>query len=735
MYSRFFLSLVAASVAPCAIALAQQGSGETVILDMVTVTATRADRSLAEVPQTLQVIDRATIERQLRQANSAGALLSKFVPGYSVGNQTVSSASETFRGRNLLVMIDGVPLNTPLRDVSRILSLIDLNTVERVELVAGASSTWGSGATGGTVNFITRAAGEDSIGVDVSTRLRAFTRDFGNSLAPEVSATVHGRSDSIDYSATATGRFADRTYDGWGRELASDAMLGQGGGDRYAEGNLSARLGHDFDAARRLELSGSYFYLDQDPDALTDYSGAFAAPDFATPYPGESLREDTKSFSARFTDDDFVLGGLNVTGFYNDVEKRFSFSTLSIPANSIVYFSGDVTDPTSPSNQSVLFSERLGVNVTIDSDLDSLLPGLSLTWGTDVTHDETWQELVSGEDLFTPLDQMSYAGFADLQFQVLDGLTLRGGLRYEYLELSVDDYIRPAAYYGFSTAPLFGYVLPALPVTGGDFDYDALTFNLGAVYAFDAGTEVYAGFNQGFGLPDVGAFTRRAGVGFAFACPAPNTNCALPPGTSVSYAAIGPEAQIVDNYEIGIRSAGADYRLSLAGFLSRSDEGVNFDPATNTISQQKEEIIGIEATAEVDVTESLTLGAVAAWREGRFDSDGDGKLDRELPNNRIATPFHGTLWGEYRFEAGTGLRLETEFMTGRHAFDGTVDHETESTMLLNVAVDQPLLGGDLSLSVNNVFDTAYDNPTATATRNLAVPAWGRTVTLGYARSF
>jgi iron complex outermembrane receptor protein len=40
--------------------------------------------------------------------------------------------------------------------------MIDLNTVERIEVVAGASSLYGAGATGGTVNFITKKATDGS---------------------------------------------------------------------------------------------------------------------------------------------------------------------------------------------------------------------------------------------------------------------------------------------------------------------------------------------------------------------------------------------------------------------------------------------------------------------------------------------------------------------------------------------------------------------------------------------
>lgn len=93
---------------------------------------------VTSVPQSVQVIGRKEITQALQSNPSTSAAIAKLVPGYSVSNGTVSGASETFRGRGVQVMLDGVVLNTPLRDVSRIINLIDLNSVERIEVVAGA---------------------------------------------------------------------------------------------------------------------------------------------------------------------------------------------------------------------------------------------------------------------------------------------------------------------------------------------------------------------------------------------------------------------------------------------------------------------------------------------------------------------------------------------------------------------------------------------------------------------
>lgn len=734
------IAALLASPIASSMALAQ-ADPPVVELDTITVTAARAERSTSDIPQSVQVLDREQIETQLMQSPNAAAALGKLVPGYSTPTQTISGASETYRGRNLLVLIDGVPQNTPLRDVSRILSLIDLNAVERIEVVAGASSLYGAGATGGTVNFITKKAADGKPTVTINTAMRAFTTNVGRSLAPEISATLSGKtSNGIDYVVSGSGRAAGRTYDGAGRELPSDGLLGQGGGDRYRSGNILAKLGYDFDGSRRLEVAGSIVALNQTPSYMTSYSPPFARPDFTQSYTGQSVMDDIKSASLRYTDRDFALGKLSVLGYYNDIKKRFNFSTFSFPYNSQVYYSFNPASPTSADNQTTLYSKRGGVNVTIDTSLDRFWSGAKFTWGGDVIHERTWQTLTSGRDVFTPLKQTTTAAFGQLQVPIGERIVVRGGLRYEHFALSVSDFVRPAAYAAVASAAPAGYtafVLPALNVAGGNFTYSALTSNIGATVKLTESSELFGGFSQGFALPDVGAFTRRAGISFAYACPVALPNCLPVNMQSISFSSIAPRAQIVNNYELGVRGSYGRFKGSLSGYISTSDQGVTFDAVTNRVSQQKEQIWGVEFAGEVAATEQLTVGTVLSYREGRYDTNGDGKLDSHLPNNRIGSPARGTLFGNYRFDNGVNLRVEGVAFSSR---DVAIDlagtrYKLNGGATMNMALSAPVLEGEAYVAVDNLFDRTYQNPTATSVRNLANYAWGRTVTVGFRKTF
>ena len=155
--------------------------------------------------------------------------------------------------------------------------------------------------------------------------------------------------------------------------------------------------------------------------------------------------------------------------------------------------------------------------------------------------------------------------------------------------------------------------------------------------------------------------------------------------------------------------------------------------ASNRVSQQKEKIWGVEATAYWHMTNNFTAGTVLAYEEGRYDRTGDGDIDSWLPNNRIATPFHGNVYGNYVFDNGINLRGEVVFFSGRDKI--TTAPEIKGTALVNVLASGKLGQGELSLGVENLFDTDYMNPTASATRNNVVNGFGRTVSVGYKITF
>ncbi|MTH99988.1 TonB-dependent receptor [Roseibium sp. RKSG952] len=707
-------------------AAAQQVEDGSYLLDTIIVTANRTTSDIATVAQSVIVIDEQQIEEVRYGSNDLADIISSLVPGYQPSNQTISGAAETFRGRSVLIMVDGVPRNTPLRDNSRVLSLIDIDTIERIEVVNGASSLYGAGATGGTINIITKRGTSEKPVVSLRTELSAFTENPGESLSPSANLNIEGRKDKFDYFLSVSGQLSQNAYDGYGNEMPSDALLGQGSSDHAKQFNLFGGVGYE-NGSRRFDVTADWTYFRQDPDYLTDYSTSPVSPDYGTDYYGDPAEENSQYFTATFSEAAFPLGALEIKTFFNHMEKTSPFSQYDPIANHTVYTVGGSTD----FNQTKLVSDRAGVTTTVNSELDKIFEGAGVTWGAEYVFDHTRQEFVDGVDAIAPMTQNQIAAFAQLEVPLHERVRVQGGARFDQFFLTVDDFTRPTYYTSAYKEQGFVGVVPAVDVTGGFFTYNSPTFNAGVVVDLTEYMQAFANFSQGYSLTDIGAYTRRAGTNTgkeAFAVIEYGLR-------SIDYSDIAPDPQIVNNYEIGLRGDWGQFRGMVTGYISTSEDGTVFDPSDNQVSQQEEQIWGAEVTAEYDVIDTLTIGGVFSYTDGLYDGDGTGGLNSRIPYGRVPSTFKTNLYGEWQLPHDFVARGEIEHFSGRNA-NTDEEKELKGATLVNVGLTRDFgKAGAFALSVRNVFDTDYINPTATALRGYDVAGQGRTIALTHTIRF
>jgi vitamin B12 transporter len=155
---RRFATLAAATVLAASPAFAQPVPNEA-LPDLV-VTATRVPTPLAQVPAGVSVITRDMIRAQ-GYTTLADAL--QAVPGVRLAQlggpgQQASLFVRGASSNGVLVLRDGVPVNDPSDPGGAYnFGVTTLDDVERIEVVRGPlSGLYGSGATGGVVNIITR---------------------------------------------------------------------------------------------------------------------------------------------------------------------------------------------------------------------------------------------------------------------------------------------------------------------------------------------------------------------------------------------------------------------------------------------------------------------------------------------------------------------------------------------------------------------------------------------------
>ena len=126
-------------------------------LDEVIVNSNRFENYLRNSPYSELLIGSSEIEQKPFQSLPDAI---KTQPGISLISEGAWGAEISIRGlsrENVVALIDGNRIATST-DVAARFSLVNLDDIERVEIIKGASSSiYGSGATGGIINIVTKA--------------------------------------------------------------------------------------------------------------------------------------------------------------------------------------------------------------------------------------------------------------------------------------------------------------------------------------------------------------------------------------------------------------------------------------------------------------------------------------------------------------------------------------------------------------------------------------------------
>ncbi|WP_427925580.1 TonB-dependent receptor plug domain-containing protein [Stenotrophomonas maltophilia] len=110
---------------------------------------------MAERAQSTWVIEGQEIEQQVQGWKEFKDVLAQLIPGIDVSSQGRTNYGMNMRGRAIVVLIDGVRLNSSRTD-SRQLDAIDPFNIEHIEVISGATSLYGGGSTGGLINIVTK---------------------------------------------------------------------------------------------------------------------------------------------------------------------------------------------------------------------------------------------------------------------------------------------------------------------------------------------------------------------------------------------------------------------------------------------------------------------------------------------------------------------------------------------------------------------------------------------------
>lgn len=134
------------------------------ILDPIYVTASRYEKKDLDIPASTQVFTQEDL--QAMNAKSVMEVIGS-IPGFTVSESPSGNGSPGLRGitGHLAILINGVPLAT---DSSYHMGTMSMGGIERIEVVKGGSVVlYGSRASAGVINIITKKRGENNVAVGV----------------------------------------------------------------------------------------------------------------------------------------------------------------------------------------------------------------------------------------------------------------------------------------------------------------------------------------------------------------------------------------------------------------------------------------------------------------------------------------------------------------------------------------------------------------------------------------
>ena len=648
----------------------------------VVVTATRTEEDLLDVPRSVTVITREELERQSSVAPNFYDALGTLVPGLGPPNQSDRSNAQTLRGRGALTLIDGVPVESNILG-GNALRAIDPAIIERVEIVRGPTGLYGSGASGGVINIITRRPEEG-----LASRAEfGISADLGeleeDSFAYDLGYGLSGTDGSFDITVNVAAQFADQFYDAEGDVIPQDNT-------NVGESTVLSgfgRLGFDLTDEQRIQLSVNHISDRRDVTNISDPT--------VGDIPG---RQKARALEVGLDFDDIERPGSTLT----NVDLTYSHDSLlgSRLQAQAYYYSSDVRGVPGDLRGDAVFdsiasgefaSEAYGGRLQIETPIARTL---ELLWGADYRNERN-------ERIFDVLDPVAFDEdrvarfveqrtqvppyfidqlglFAQLQWDLSPSFTLSGGIRQEFLGLSVDDYTN----------------LVGDEFEGGDADFDATVFNTGLVYRATDNLSFFASFAQGFSAPSF----------FVLAFP--------PANFSVDEGFEELEPQTVDNYEIGVRGQWGNVQASLAGFYSYSELGTFLQPRPGSdvaasVVRAPQRNYGIEASLDWQPSEQWRLGGTVTWNEGESDPGDDGEF---LALSTFSVqPWKLTAYVENQTTPTWSNRLQLLYSGNRdRAFDDGVDGlPIEDYITLDLISQLQLGQGTLTLAVENLLDNQY----------------------------
>ncbi|WP_419494921.1 TonB-dependent receptor [Chryseobacterium bernardetii] len=617
-------------------------------LDEVVVTASRLAEHIDEVPSSITYIGGKTLDQQRQINDNLPSILMQKVPSISPSEESQNNFIAKIRGRNFLVLIDGIPQSTPLRNGGRDLRTIDASAIDHIEVINGATAMYGNGAAGGVINYITKKPKKNkklssSTYLNNSLSLVRPNETYGYNIAQIFSGQV-GKWDYVlqgKMGRTGVIRSSDATI--------VSPFYGLGETRSY---NTLAKIGYQIAPDHHIELMGNYYRSLQD----SKYAGT-------TGKFGESPAVGIPSDAA-------ANGG---TSYNKALHLKYDGQYGRTAANLSLYYE-DMNTVFETYNQN--YSDHKGARLNFNTPFQlGTASKVSLIYGIDLLKDHTVQKTLKDELVTPDMNMNNLALYIQSKVNIGTDWILKGGIRYENIRFNVGDLTKNGK------------------LTVGENNHsDAFVFNLATRYNKYNYLQPFASFSQGYSIGDVGLILRN-GVPLSQIDPKP---------VVVNNFEFGVNGKMdIWDYQLT-----GYYSTSKKG-TTFSETSI---PGNYELSQVPQRIYGVELVANVKPVQWLTVGTVLGYMDGRQDLKNVGDFKDKLDNS-IISPFKINLSVDVKLSEQWNVYLQYLHLGKRDVFPAEAynygKYPISGYNLVDLQTKYKYQNFTFMFSVNNLFNADY----------------------------
>ncbi|NQZ41555.1 TonB-dependent receptor [Moritella sp.] len=676
----YSLTLVAAAVASAVsfVSLAAQAEGYTSEEETTVVVASRTARAISDIPGTVWFVDSEQIEQEYRGGKTLGEILAATIPSLDVSSGARTNYGQNLRGRAMLVMIDGVSLQSS-RSISRQLDSIDPFNIDRIEVLSGSTSVYGAGATGGVINIITKKSSGGELQFESYV---SGTSGFnsGDDLDYKVAQSISGGNDTVSARVSAVYTETQGFYDSEGEIIIPD--ITQGSLQYNQTIDLQTTVDVTLSDTKSINFLAQYYDSQQDsPYGL--YFNGYTFVDVREGF--ESDREhgtERIMLSSAYSDSDFIGHQLVVEASYRKEDQTYT-----------PYFQGASQQMTDVFSLKTALAKSFGkvdlvygADAYLDKfDSNQALFDPTIANGSGNLINETYAEI----GRYPGVTVGSVAAFIQASVNITDNWSVDGGYRYQYMNNKIDDFVD----YKIQKKIAQGTGTSADAVPGGETNYSVGLFNLGTVYRLTAESQVWANFSQGFDLPDPAKYYGQGSYSLV------GDHYKL--NNSINVADSKMSGIKTNSYEIGFRTEQDALSFQTAAYFSESDKSVKYNKTTLLIEDvdNKKRVYGAEALVSYWVMDNLQVGASGHYVVSELETD--GKWD-DLSAGEASSSKASSWVGWY----GSDLSLKVQSQT-MFDYEDADENELDGYTVFDLLGSYQLPVGSLGFGIQNLFDKDY----------------------------